>query len=441
MFELKGKFTSAKVMIDEIEKSCMAQIVSFLNHPAFTNNVAIMPDTHAGAGAVIGFTMPLGEAVIPNTIGSDISCGMLSYQLSTDSFSTIPLEKLDDRIRELIPFGFEVREKDPCNMEKDFHWDEANLVSKNFCYNYNRKFLENMKPMTYDYKWFMKKCEEIRMSPTRAIRSLGTLGGGNHFIEIGKDMSGRTWITVHSGSRQFGKLICDYWQSKPSARRNEDLQRTFQEELAEIKKTHTTKFQRQQIPQDIKKLKAKLGMNNKVAKSLDYLTGEDKQGYLADMIFTSVYASENRRLMAQSITKLSHSTEMVDVIETVHNYISFSDFIIRKGAVSAHKGERLIIPFNMEDGILLCEGRGNPEWNYSAPHGAGRILPRAAAKAKLDVSVAEKRMLGKGIYTSVIPADEMKEAYKDPQVIEDAIVPTVKIIDRIKPLLNLKAAE
>ena len=186
-------------------------------------------------------------------------------------------------------------------------------------------------------------------------------------------------------------------------------------------------------------------MNNKMPKVLDYIEGKDMQGYLTDMIFVQAYASENRKTILKRIWEIfelpNTKSYIPEYIESVHNYIDFKDFVIRKGATPAHKDEIVIIPFNMEDGILICEGLGNEEWNNSAPHGAGRIKRRSLAKLEFSADIAKSRMESKGIFTSAVPVDEVKEAYKDPKIIEESIKPTVKIIDRLTPIINLKASD
>ncbi len=264
----------------------------------------------------------------------------------------------------------------------------------------------------------------------------------NHFIEIGKDSAENVWLTIHTGSRKFGLDICNYWQNVPAERMNKEKALKFERGLAEIK--HDFSLKGVEISKAIKKLRADLGLNNKVAKALDYIEGKNMCGYLTDMIFAQAYAAENRRLIAAQTLEvfnrpIASHIDVVSSIETVHNYIDFNDFVIRKGAISAHTGELMIIPFNMEDGILLCEGKGNKEWNQSAPHGAGRVASRAQAKKDFSSEVAKKRMEEKGIYTSAVPVDEVKEAYKDPKIIEEAIGPTATILDRIKPVISLKS--
>ena len=229
--------------------------------------------------------------------------------------------------------------------------------------------------------------------------------------------------------------VCKYWQDAPTRRKQEEKQAKFDEELKNIKATLKGKA----ISNAIKKLRADLAMDNKMAKGLDYLEGEDMQGYLTDMIFCQIYAQENRRIIGQEVNKFL-GRPYVGSLETIHNYISFEDFIIRKGAVSAREGEVFILPFNMEDGILLCRGKGNPKWNYSAPHGAGRLMSRKKAKRDCSAEVVRKRMQAKDIYTSSVPVDEVKEAYKDPKVIEEAISPTATIVDRVIPIMNMKEA-
>ena len=302
---------------------------------------------------------------------------------------------------------------------------------------FRNRFGIDMRPTFYDYKWFEKKCNDIGMNVKRAVNSIGTLGGGNHFIEIGKSQqTGSICITIHCGSRQLGLKVCDYWQNAPWRRKQEEKQIKFAEGLKNIKATLKGKA----ISDAIDKLKSDLGMKNKMSKALDYIEGEDMQGYLTDMIFCQIYAQENRRVIGQQIRKILNTSER-DSVETIHNYINFKDFVIRKGAVSAYEGEVFILPFNMEDGILICKGKGNKEWNYSAPHGAGRIKSRGDAKKDCSAEVASKRMQSKGIYTSVVPVDEVKEAYKDPKIIEEAIAPTAEILDKIVPIMNMKEDE
>lgn len=387
MLEYQGKYGKAKVMIDNIDSTTVSQIYDFLNHKAFTNPIAIMPDTHAGAGAVIGFTMPMTDKIIPNVVGVDIGCGMLSLMMNESVKKHATLDMIDQKIREEIPFGKNVR--------SDPYLDEFSKIlkatSRDFTMKFNSRFGKSYSPILFNKEWFIDKAEQIDMDYTRALNSIGTLGGGNHFIEVGvSEITGRTMITIHSGSRQFGLKIAKYWQKKAGRG------------------------------------------------ALAYLEGDDMFGYLTDMFFAQMYAHANRKTMARIIKNMFGDCNWE--ITTVHNYIDFQDFIIRKGAIRAYKSDLMVIPFNMEDGILLCKGKSNSEWNFSAPHGAGRVGSRAWAKKNLNHEEARKRMKDMGIYTSVIPKDELKGAYKDPKIIEDAIEPTAEIVDRFKPILNMKAS-
>ena len=392
MLEYKGKYGTAKVMIDEIDQATVSQIYEFLNHEAFTNPVAIMPDCHKGNGAVIGFTMELNDKIIPNVVGVDINCGMLSFDIGKSILSELSRADIDIAIRQAIPFGTNVHKISP--RIDDAFYQRASDKHRSFVTKYNNR-MENVlyDPIVYDKKWFENKCDDLGMNFDRAFKSMGTLGGGNHFIEFGKSMlTGNYWFTVHSGSRQFGQKVCLYWQRKAGKGQ------------------------------------------------LAYLQGDDMFGYLSDMIFAQEYADWNRRQMAHRILNACGMdwSDVQQSISTSHNFIDFDDFVIRKGAIRSYVGEYMIIPFNMEDGILICSGRSNPEWNYSAPHGAGRVGSRSWAKKNLNLIDAKNRMEKSDIYFSKLPNDELKGAYKDPKIIEEAIKPTAMIVDRIKPVLAMK---
>jgi len=385
MLEFPGKYTTAKVFIDNIDDATIAQIINFVNHEAFTKPVAIMPDTHAGKGAVIGFTMKMTKKIIPNVIGVDIGCGMLAMNLGKINLGSI--EDLDKKVRQVIPFGSDVRDESFKFDDSFFHPLNALLIM--FAKAYRNKFNEAYSTEQFELTDMEKMTQDMNMDYGRFLKSVGSLGGGNHFIEFSHDLNDDIWFTVHSGSRQFGTKVCNYWQKK--------------------------------------------GGKGELA----YLEGADMYYYLVDMIIAQHYAHHNRYEMAKQILNILN-VKPIDTIECIHNYVNFNDFIMRKGAVSSYNGERLIIPFNMEDGILICEGLSNEEWNNSAPHGSGRIGPRKLAKEKNNKEEASDRMKVKGIYASVIPIDETKEAYKDPKIIEDAIAPTAKIINRLRPILACK---
>lgn len=382
----QGKYGKAEVMIDNIDQSTVSQIYEFLNHPAFTNQIAIMPDTHAGAGAVIGFTMPMTEEVIPNVIGVDIGCGMLSLNVGKNLFAEHTKEEIDKFIRANIPFGTHVHHTDEYFDVMKFD-KRVKEELRQFRMAFERKF-----GLRYP-KWgidFVKFCEMfIGLSYDRFVKSIGTLGGGNHFIEVGKsEQTGDYWITIHSGSRQFGLKVAKYHQK----------------------------------------------MAGKGA--LASLKGEDAFNYLIDMVIAQNYADLNREVMAEIIVD-GLELDVRETIVSVHNYVDFNDFIIRKGAIASYENQVMIIPFNSKEGLLICEGKSNPDWNFSAPHGAGRLGSRSWAKKTITKEMAEKAM--KGVYASKLPIDESPLAYKDSKVIENSIVPTCEIKERIKPVINLKA--
>lgn len=368
MIELRGKYNNAIVYTDNIEQEAISQIITLLNQPfAEQNQIRFMPDVHAGKGCTIGFTMKMDKIVCPNLVGVDIGCGVLVAKLGNID---IDFEKLDKVIRERVPFGFNVHDH-----QKLFHLEDLMV--------YDSLGLEDL--MMYDSLG----------NKDRILRSLGTLGGGNHYIEINVDEHNDKYLVIHSGSRNLGVQVCEHYQK-----------------IAREKCTDTTK-------------------------ELEYLTGQDYQNYLRDMRVTQRYADMNRLLMAQAICG-GMDWEVLDFFQTIHNYIDKEGYV-RKGAVSARQGEKLIIPLNMRDGSLICVGKGNPDWNYSAPHGAGRILSRGKAKRELDLETFQNEM--EGVYSTCIDKarlDESPMAYKDYKEIISNIGDTVDIISHIKPLYNFK---
>ncbi len=401
MIVINGRYSTAKVMIDTIENEAYSQIEEIVNHPAFTGNVVIMPDCHTGIGSVIGFTMPMTDKVIPNTIGVDIGCGMVSVNIG--KVKKLKLEKIDSAIKSRIPMGFEVHKRPKIEIDTVFDWSELN---KRF--GVVRRKIEKIVGKT-DYKgeayspsWLERKSVEIGIDFKKTVNSIGTLGGGNHFIEIGKSLiNDDIWLTVHSGSRHFGLCVANHHQ---------------------------------------KKAKSYISSKGiKVKKGLEYLEGELLLDYFFDMLFAQEYARVNRQTIMDILLDIV-ALDIVDRVESVHNYIDMDDLIIRKGAIRSYKGERMIIPFNMRDGLLICEGKSNPDWNFSAPHGAGRVMGRREAKRRLSFERFKKQM--KGIVSSSVcksTLDEAPDVYKQPELIENAIKPTAIVVDRIKPLLNVKA--
>lgn len=364
MDKLKGNFTSALITIDNLEPACRDQIKLFLEHPAFTNPVAIMPDAHAGKGAVIGFTMRMGEKLVPNVVGVDIGCGMLSFNVG-NLFKDVDFEKFDRKLRQQIPTGVHIHDKPVFDFRHDFPFEKVTQRFLSFSNKFKKHFAVNPGKPHCDMEWVESRAKEIDIDPKRFYNSIGTLGGGNHFIEVGRDESGDYWVTIHSGSRNLGKQVCNFHQR--NARRN-------------IKK---------------------MGLSENI-RDLEYLEGVDAARYLFDMIFAQTYAEVNRKQMKKSVLEVLEIDEdsVKETIETVHNFIDFDDWIIRKGAIRSYQGEKMIIPFNMRDGILLCEGKSNREWNYSAPHGAGRVMSRHQAQRELSLKDFEESM--KSIFSSSV---------------------------------------
>lgn len=426
MFDIKGKYTTAKVYANQAEPECMSQIYSFVNHPAFTNPVAIMPDTHYGKGCVIGFTMLLTDKVVPNVVGVDIGCGMLSINLGKVN---VDFEKLDNEIRGMIPTGHSIHDLPVVDMVKKFPWGLVTIAQ--------RKVKSGLPD--FDYGAFQRLCVKVGIPLAYAECSIGTLGGGNHFIEGGRSQeSGELWITIHSGSRNLGKRICEYWQRKAEVCLKLGQGNDLKSEIEKIKAAYRGK----DIETKINELRMKL--NTSVSSDLAWLEGEDAKGYMADMLMAQVYAHVNRATMGAMILDIINNRMGLkinprDRIETIHNFIDPRDMIIRKGAIRAYAGERMIIPFNMRDGLAICEGKSNNGWNYSAPHGAGRLMSRKKAKQTVDLETFKQQMAG--IYSTSVcrgTLEEAPDAYKDTREILDLIEPTATVLEMVKPVYNLK---
>ncbi|MGN0606651.1 MAG: RtcB family protein [Oscillospiraceae bacterium] len=400
MIILNGKYNSAKVYTEIIDESAVAQIIQLCSQPvAKDSKICIMPDVHAGAGCTIGTTMTITDKVIPNLVGVDIGCGMETIKLKEKH---IEVQKLDKLIYAKIPSGFDVREKPHRYLEKI---DLLNL----YCFDH--------------------------INIDRAENSIGTLGGGNHFIEADKGSDGSIYIVVHSGSRHLGVETASYYQNEAYRRLNKSSEADIQAVIRKMKSEGKEK----QIEAEIKKLKNTKTTN--IPKALAYCEGDLFEKYIHDMKIVQEFAMLNRMAVMDEIVK-GMGFHIAERFTTIHNYIDTDNMILRKGSVSAQKNEKLIIPINMRDGSLICTGKGNPEWNYSAPHGAGRLLSRSAAKQTYTVSEYKKQM--KGIYTTSVNAqtlDECPMAYKSMSDIVDNIGDTVEINDIIKPIYNFKAGE
>lgn len=435
MIELKGKYNQdCKVFIDDVETEAIKLIHNILNNEISEGvQVRIMPDTHVGKGIVIGFTMPMTKMVNPNYIGVDIGCSVTTHKLNK-RIEAAHLPTLDHAIRRSIPMGMNIKKAKIFNdwwVESFFEMVNANLAA--FQKEWAKRFGEEKTSIIVNKEYTTELCKKIGIKEDTFYYSVGTLGGGNHFIEVGESTTdGSHYLTIHSGSRNFGLKVCNFHAKKMLAQRGL-TQEYFDEFKLIIKNTQPTS----DIPGKLEELAKKY----KVDKKEYMLEGNDMYNYLVDMVIAQTYARFNHKVMSQAIFKdLGEEYHSIESVYSMHNFIDTTDWIIRKGAIRSYKGEKMVIPFNMRDGILICEGKSNEDWNCSAPHGAGRVLARNKALKTLDMEEFVKEM--EGIYSSSIcksTLDESPMAYKDKSIIMEAIKDTATIIDSIKPIMNIKA--
>lgn len=433
MFEIEGKYNKAKVFATVVENECISQITEMCNQKWLKGcQISIMPDTYAGKGATIGTTIKLKDKVSPSLVGVDISCGMLAVEIPKSL--NLNLEKIDKFINDNIPAGFEVNKEN----------------FKGIYYG----FIKNLK--CYDK---LKNIDHIE-------KSLGSLGSGNHFLEINESNIGQRYLVVHSGSRNLGKQVADIYQDIA----DEHCNRTMSERNL-LKKELIKKLKDQGKSNEIQKALEEFNKQNTekklLAHDLCYLEGQDMKDYLHDCLICNRYASLNRRIIVQRILDFivedngykncavwideyqAHQFEFgfennqIDIRsygwETIHNYIG-DDNILRKGAISAQQGEKVIIPINMRDGSIIGIGKGNPDYSYSGPHGAGRLMSRKTAKDSITLKDFEDTM--KSVYTSSVcqsTVDESPMAYKGIDDILENIADSVEVLDIVKPIYNFKA--
>ncbi|NLA70579.1 MAG: RtcB family protein [Clostridiales bacterium] len=362
MIEIKGKYNTAICFTSELAETSSNQIQIMCDEKAFKDNkIRIMPDVHAGKGCTIGTTMTITDKVVPGMVGVDIGCGMETVKIAE---TEIDFKRLDALIHSTIPSGQKVR-KEPHSYNSHIDLNELNCAS--------------------------------HVNLERAKNSIGTLGGGNHFIEVDRSKSGELYIVIHSGSRHLGYEVANYYQNQ--------------------------------------------GQKIDISKDLSYIEGQLFDNYIEDMHIVQHFATLNRKAMMDEILAEMNYTK-VDEFTTIHNYIDTDSMILRKGSVSAKDGEKLLIPINMRDGSLICIGKGNPNWNFSAPHGAGRLMSRTQAFANLSLEKFREEM--QGIYSTCVKQktlDESPMAYKSMSEIVEQIEPTAEIVEQIKPIYNFKAAE
>ena len=402
MFEIKGKVNTAICYAKVCEEKAIEQIRRMCDYE-FTrgSRIRIMPDVHAGAGCTIGTTMTIVDKAVPNVVGVDIGCGMYTVNLGNVD---IDFEKVDEAAH-FIPSGLTVWDE----KQEDFDLRELRCYSK----LRNIEWLEN---------------------------SLGTLGGGNHFIEIDRAADGTKYLVIHSGSRNIGKQVAEIYQERAVELLSgkADRVKARDELIRELKETGRMK----EIAGALRELEKEFAAKTpSVPEDLCYVYGPDFEDYLHDVEVCQRFARRNREKMAEVLLARTGLTAG-EAFHTIHNYIDTDEMILRKGAIAAHEGEKVLIPINMRDGSVLAIGKGDPEWNYSAPHGAGRLMSRRAARDNLDM--AEYREAMKGIYTTSVSTstlDEAPMAYKSLEDIIDVIRESVDVIEVLKPIYNFKAAE
>jgi tRNA-splicing ligase RtcB len=482
---ISGKYSTAEIKTTNVDETCINQVQEIVDHEAFTNPIKVMPDAHAGAGAVVGFTMPLGYYICPNTVGVDIGCGMTAYNLGYNENLAHDLEQnpedVDNRIRDRIPLGREtfgdIEASQDYHILDDFPW--GIVTEKRETLNENLK--ENgfdllVEPLFNSKTYLDGLCEAVEYDQQRLINSLGSLGGGNHFIEISQsEKTGDYWVVVHSGSRGIGLAIAEYWQQRahelqddrptevrerlrslPEWSYKPSLDDVSNEELLEwVQGAHgdykdVTAIREHRDGEAIGELVNELTSISRYAhenadgEPLDYLEAQWRGSYLKDMIFAQTYAEESRHQMCEAVRAALSvpTTDVKERINSTHNYIDFEDLVIRKGATRVHSGEQAIIPFNMRDGAIIVEGNGNDNWHQSAPHGAGRRGSRRWAYDEFDVEDFKHEM--SDVYSSSVneaTLDEAPMAYKDTDSIRGPLSETASVVDELTPVLNIKAEE
>jgi len=395
---VRGKHNEAYVFAKALETTCENKILQYLDHPAFEHTlVRIMPDVHLGKSTVIGWIATYGDLIIPSVIGLDIGCGVCACNLGRGKLA---FDKLDKFVRKNVPSGQETRS----SLHEKL--DEVNEFVSKSPEGCTGSFTVNALSDTGVFKNEVRRlCEKQNKRPERIFASLGTLGGGNHFIEVDIDENRNRWLLIHSGSRAFGAYTAEY------------------HEILALRETSNHKF----------------GVDSPIK----FLSGDYADNYLADIRIVQHYAAVNRALMAQTIAEGFFDVDIreAEFMDCIHNYVDTKERIIRKGAISAKKDEPVIIPFSMAEGAVLGRGKGNVMWNNSAPHGSGRKRNRTDARS---LSLDEYRKEMKGIWSSVICKDTLEEsplAYKKPKDVLDYIGETVEIQKRLKPVYNFKAID
>lgn len=402
---IKGKYSEAVVYTDIIEEGAIQQIKELCDIEAFSKSkIRVMPDVHKGKGCVIGFTANLGDKVIPNIVGVDIGCGMLTVKLGKVD---VDLVKLDEFINKHIPNGKGINE---------------------------HKLVEFVSVLNE-----LKLLKDVRQDLKRWNRAIGSLGGGNHFIEVNEDEQENKYLVIHSGSRNLGHVVATHYQKK-AIEYHSGFNKEYLKSRQDLIDHYKNEGRRKEIQTGIEKLRDKFYIDKKLPDAMCYLEGEDRGDYLHDMSICQQFAELNRVTMAKRILTHMFGHADFESFQTTHNYIDFEDNIVRKGAIKATEGTEVLIPINMRDGSILAVGKGNEDWNYSAPHGAGRLMSRTKAFEMIDFNDFVKEM--EGVYSTSVTQktiDESPMAYKSIQDIVGNIGETVEIRSVLKPIYNFKS--
>lgn len=436
MRQLQGKYCQdCKIFTDNVEEDAVALVQSMLEQPAFADShIRIMPDVHMGKGITIGFSAPLGKYVNPNHVGVDIGCTVSTMELST----VVPAERyaeFERMVGEVIPTGHRINNHEVINRDEFYAFlneDYKQVMSD---------FPDMINPVEVINEEFVSRfLMRIGMNAEMFYRSLPSLGGGNHFMEYGETEDGRGFFTVHCGSRNLGVKVCNYWARKAKNSCSEISEKDHYRIIEEVKASCPDRTQWQRL---IQEAKVRVREEEYMA---DYLIGAYLKGYLSDMVITQAYARFNHIMIHRLVSRILQEhfgISVVNEIYTTHNYIDFKDHpMLRKGAIRAYADELCIIPFNMRDGLAICRGKSNPDWNYTAPHGAGRILSRTAAKMQLKMEEFERTMTD--VYSTTVcegTLDESPMAYKPMDEIVRLIEPTVEILYFVRPKINIKATD
>ena len=434
IYDIKGKYNKdCKIFAKTIEDDALSMIYNICDCPAFKDQkIRIMPDVHLGKSITIGFSSTIDEEnplINPSHVGVDIGCTVSMIGVN----EKVPEDKyalLEHKMKQQIPMGFKLNDR--CIVDEKAFFKFVNDSISRAC-----SATSLVTPIKFDEKYLSRMLSRIGMDEGTFWKSLGSIGGGNHYLEY-DETEDHGWFSIHCGSRNFGLKVAKYWINKADKPKKVDAS-TFAKSIDYIKENYPKEEWNERIKA------AKYDTLNSIPNG--YLSGDDVVGYLTDMVVAQAYAIYNHITITNTIKAIyakvmKHDMPVIDTIVTTHNYIDFSDMIIRKGAVNASYGKRLVIPMNMKDGVLICVGKGNEDWNCTAPHGAGRLMSRSKAKESLSMDEFNAEM--KGVYSTSVckgTIDESPMAYKPMEEIVEQIEPTVQILCVAKPKINIKAAD